>query len=546
MQIRICCAALASALIFCACQADEPLPAQSKTNIVFIMADDLAWADVGYNGAEFYETPNIDALCRSGMEFTNAYPGAANCMPSRACIMSGMYTARTKMWTPGKVSKGDPRYMKLLVPNSENRLGDGQIPTTGMLDPSVTSLAHMLKQADYKTLHLGKWHLNPGDGLGFDRNDVDGRGAGLGSDQRFYGNENVAQWLTDAAVKYIHESKDCDQPFFIYMNHFDVHIPLNARKPVVEKYRTKLVSKRWSRDWNPVYAAMIEAVDTSVGRVWQSLKENGVADNTLLIFTSDNGGSGGSTWNAPLKGSKGSFYEGGIRTPLCMSWPSRISPGTICDTPVTGVDYLPTFADVSGAPLPTTQKLDGVSIVPLMKGQKISERCVYWHYPLYLNGSEQVKPIFGTARMYWRTTPCSVVRQGNWKLIEYFETDAIELYNLETDPSELRDLATGYPEKTSELLANLKRWQVESGANLPVTLNPDFDPTAMPGTRKANSPPSEDSRNPVVTKEVSVNRQRKAAEAKGIPFDPAKAEAIFDRRDKNKDGKLTGDERWNR
>lgn len=459
------------------CSAGESTHTPRRPNIVFIMADDLAWADVGYNGAEFYETPNIDALCKSGMEFTSAYPGAANCMPSRACIMSGMYTPRTKMWTPGRVSKGDPRFMRFLTPNQLNRRGDGRIPTKGSLDPSVVSLAHMLKQADYKTLHLGKWHLGRENSLGFDRNDVNGLGAGLAMDQKFYGNKDVAKWLTDAAVKFIADNKDDAKPFFVYLNHYDVHVPLNARDAVVHKYRRKLADRKWSRDWDPVYSAMVEAVDRSVGRVWQSLKDNGLAENTLLVFTSDNGGHGPATWNAPLKGSKGSFYEGGIRTPLCMTWPREINPGTVCHTPVTGVDYMPTFADLAGVPPPTTQKLDGVSIAPLMRGQPIAERAIYWHYPLYLSGRVQTKPIFGTDRMYWRTTPCSVVRKGDWKLIQFFETNTTELYNLKQDPGEQRDLATDHGDKHDELLSLLKKWQTDSDADIPESLNPDFDPS---------------------------------------------------------------------
>lgn len=459
------------------CNAEDPSKNQRKPNIVFIMADDLAWADVGYNGAKFYETPNIDALCWSGMQFSSAYPGAANCMPSRACIMSGMYTVRTKMWTPGRVSKGNPSFMRFLVPNQENRLGDGKIPTKGTLGPSVVSLAHMLKRADYRTLHLGKWHLGREKSLGFDRNDVDGRGAGLEKDQKFYGNKDVAEWLTDAAVEYIADNKDETKPFFIYLNHFDVHVPINARDAVIKKYRKKLATRKWSRNWDPVYSAMVEAVDRSVGRVWKSLKDNGLAEDTLLIFTSDNGGHGPATWNAPLRGSKGSFYEGGIRTPLCMSWPGKIKPGSVCNTPVTGVDYMPTFADLAGVAPSVTQKLDGVSIVPLMTGHSIAERAIYWHYPLYLSGRVHTKPVSGTNRMYWRTTPCSVVRKGDWKLMQFFETNTTELYNVEQDPGEQSDLATDHVDKIDELLPLLKKWQIENDANIPATLNPDFDPS---------------------------------------------------------------------
>lgn len=450
-----------------------------KPNIVFIVADDLGWADVGYNGAEFYETPNIDALCKSGMEFSMGYPGAANCLPSRSCIMSGMYTARTKMWQPGKVAKGEPELMRLLVPNQSNKKGDGSIASTTSLDPSVMSLAEMLKQVCYKTLHLGKWHLGR-DGQGFDQNNSDGRGAGLEMDNRLYGDENVAEWMTDTAVDYIAENKD--EPFFLYLCHWDVHVPINARRNVVEKYQKKKDSKTWSQDWDPVYAAMVEAVDVSVGRVWQALKDNGLAEDTLLIFTSDNGGFGGATWNAPLKGSKGGFYEGGIRVPLCMSWPGTIQPGTVCETPVTGVDYMPTFAEVARASLPDEkrQPQDGVSLVPLMKSKTIAERAIYWHYPMYLSGQVQVKPIYGTDKMYWRATPCSIVRMGDWKLMQFFETDTTELYNVKEDIGEKIDLASKHPEKVSEMLKSLKKWQRETGADIPSALNPGFDPTFKP------------------------------------------------------------------
>ncbi|MDF7823456.1 sulfatase [Pontiellaceae bacterium B12227] len=443
-------------------------------NIVFIMADDLGWMDVGYNGAEFFETPNIDALCKSGMEFSMGYPGAANCLPSRACIMSGMYTARTKMWQPGKVAKGEPSLMRLLVPNQSNKRGDGTISSTTSLDPAVVSLAEILKQADYKTLHLGKWHLGK-DGQGFDQNNTDGRGAGLEMDNRLYGDENVAEWMTDTAVDYIAENKD--DPFFLYLCHWDVHVPINARKNVVEKYRKKLDSKTWSQDWDPVYAAMVEAVDVSVGRVWQALKDNGIEEDTLLIFTSDNGGYGGATFNAPLKGSKGGFYEGGIRVPLCMSWPGTIKSGTVCDTPVTGVDYFPTFAELAGASLPdaASQPLDGVSLVPLMKGNPIAERAIYWHYPMYLSGRVQVKPVYGTNRMYWRATPCSIVRKGDWKLMQFFETGSVELYNIKEDIGETKDLAVSHPEKADELLKMLGKWQVKANADIPTSLNPAFN-----------------------------------------------------------------------
>jgi len=446
----------------------------AQPNIVFIMADDLGWADVGYNGAEFYETPNIDALCTSGMRFDDAYPGAANCMPSRSCIVTGMYTPRTHMWTPGGKAKGNVDYMKFLVPNKSNNEGNGVFPSLLQLEPSVVSVAETLKQAGYKTAHFGKWHLGS-DGQGFDVNDTNGKGAGL--DKKFYGNEDVAEWLTDAAVNYISDNKD--NPFFIYLCHWDVHTPLRARKEVVDKYEAKLASKEWSKNWNPTFAAMIEAVDISVGRIRQALIDNGVADNTLLIFTSDNGGFSGSTWCEPLKGAKGAFYEGGIRVPLCISWPAAIPPDSVCKIPVTGVDYLPTFADLAGATLPASQPVDGASFVPLLNGETaLTDRAIYWHYPLYVQGLSYAKvlPVHSTSFMYWRATPCSVIRKGDWKLMQFFESGKTELYNIKQDLSEQTDVSASYPEKLAELLAELEDWQATTNAVIPTTLNPHFDP----------------------------------------------------------------------
>jgi arylsulfatase A-like enzyme len=447
-----------------------------RPNIIFIMADDLGWADVGYNGAPFYETPHIDALCTSGMQFNHGYPGAGNCMPSRSCIMTGMYTPRTQMWTPGMLSKGNTRYMKFLVPSRGGK-ENNVFPSLQQLEPSVVSAAETLKQVGYRTAHLGKWHLGP-DGQGFDRNDTNGKGAGL--DKKFYGNPDVAEWLTDTAVDYIKQNRD--HPFFVYLCHWDVHGPIRARSKVVEAYRKKLAGKQWSKDWNPTYAAMIEAVDTSVGRVRQAVRDAGIAGNTLLIFTSDNGGASGATWSEPLKGAKGAFYEGGIRVPLCMSWPGTIKPGSTCDTPVTGVDWLPTFAELAGAPLPTRQPVDGASVVPLMQGKPgaLADRAIFWHYPLYLQGSAHGKviPVHGTERMYWRATPSSIIRRGDWKLMQFFESGKTELYNIRQDIAEKTDLSTKHPEKAAELLKELQQWQAGTRATIPTKLNPAFNPAA--------------------------------------------------------------------
>lgn len=445
----------------------------SKPNIVYIMADDLAWADVGFNGAKFYETPHIDALAAQGMRFSDAYPGASNCMPSRATIMTGTYTARTQMWTPGSRSKGDKKYMKFLVPRRGDTEGDNTIPRNETLDPSFTTIAEVLKPSGYTTAHLGKWHLGP-DGHGFDLNDTNGLGGSLS--EKHYGHIDVAETLTDRAVRFIEE--ESDNPFFIYLCHWDVHTPIRARPEVVAKYDKKLKSRHWDYEWNTTYAAMIEAVDTSVGRVYEALKAQGIADNTLFIFTSDNGGHSGATPNKPLYGAKGAFYEGGIRVPMFAVWPKVVKSGTVCKTPVTGVDYLPTFADVAGAALPVNQPVDGRSIAPLLHGKTaLEDRSIYWHYPLYLQGNtyNRILPIHGTDTMYWRATPCSVIRKGDWKLIQFFESDTVELYNLRNDIGEAKDLSKKYPEKSSAMLLELKRWQKESQAPIPTQINPDFE-----------------------------------------------------------------------
>ncbi len=367
-------------------------------NLIFIMADDLGWADVGYNGASFYETPHIDALCASGMKFNSAYPGASNCMPSRACIVSGMYTPRTQMWTPGGKAKGEAAYMKFLVPRREDDSGDGIFPSKTSMDPSVTSIAEVLKSAGYMTARFGKWHLGP-DTQGFDLSDPNGLGG-----------------------------------------------------PEVNYYN-----------------------DIGVGRIREAVQAQGLAGKTLIVFTSDNGGFSGATWNEPLKGAKGAFFEGGIRVATCMSWPGVIKAGSVCETPITGVDYLPTFAQLAGANLPTHQPVDGQSLVPLILGKSALEnRSIFWHYPLYLEGAQYntVVNVYDTDIPYWRATPCSVIRQGDWKLMQFFEDDSVKLFNLKEDLGEIRDLAHSQPEKAAMLLEELRAWQKRTGAVIPSVLNP--------------------------------------------------------------------------
>ena len=443
--------------------------AADKPNFVFILADDLAWSDVGFNGTKFYETPNIDRVCKTGMKFNRAYSGGPNCLPTRACLISGMYTPRTQIWTPGGKSKGKSSYMRLKVPTNGEKWDT--IPSNLELKPSVTSIAEVLKEAGYKTARYGKWHVGK-DTQGFDISDPSGKGAPPG--KKFYGNIDVHEWLTDAGVKFIEDNRS--NPFFLYISHWDVHTPIRARKEIVKIYDEKLKNGNWDRKWNTTYAAMIHAVDLSVKRVHAKLVELGIDKNTVFVFSSDNGGHAGATTNKPLKGAKGALYEGGVRVPTFITWPSTVKSGSECNTPITSVDFMPTFAELAGAKLPTNQPVDGSSIVTLLKGEAMKERSIFWHYPLYLTGTGEGKviPVHGTVNMYWRGVPASMIMKGPWKVINFFEDNSFKLYNIEKDLSESKDLSSEYPEVAKSLIEELKKWQQETKAVIPTVENDKF------------------------------------------------------------------------
>ena len=452
-------------------------------NIVFILADDLGWHDVGYNGEEFFETPHIDRLAASGMRFDRAYSGGPNCLPTRACLLSGMYTPRTQMWTPGGLSKGAGRLMRLRVPGPSDP--DSDFPTKLHLEPSVVSLAEMLKSAGYATARFGKWHVGP-DTQGFDVSDTNGHGGDLAD--RFYHVAEVTRWLTDASLEFIERHRD--RPFFVYLSHWDVHVPLVADSAIVEKYREKRSSGRWDGPKNPTYAAMIEAVDTSVGRVRDKLQALGIAENTLLVFSSDNGGQGATTSNAPLRGEKGSLYEGGIRVPTTICWPREIAAGSQCDVPITSVDFMPTFAEVAQATLPAEQPVDGQSLVPLWSDKtNWTDRAIFWHFPLYLRSNgHPVEPVLGTDVMYWRAVPSSAICRGDWKLIENFEDNSAWLFNLRDDVGESTNLVARHPQVAAQLRAQLRDWRARVAAPVPQQTKPQFDPVAADRFANPNAP----------------------------------------------------------
>ena len=441
-------------------------------NIVLIFADDMAWADVGYNGQKDFETPHIDQMAADGIRFDAAYSGASVCSPSRACLLTGMYTPRHNIYHPGARARGNLSDMKLAVPNrkKKNETYDW-FTATEELAPKFQSFAEVVNSRGYATARIGKWHVGP-DEQGFDLS------ASPGNDYR---DRNGTRTLTDAGIEFMHDHKD--EPFLLFLSYYDVHIPLLANKKIEEKYRAK--KEKTGRDFNPAYAAMTEAVDTGVGRVRAELKKLQLEENTLVIFTSDNGGFPGATNNRPLNGYKGNLYEGGIRVPSCMTWPGKIQKGTTCATPITFVDYLPTFAELTGASLDDhKQPIDGVSLVPLMMGETIPERAIFWHFPLYANLSGRVDkasapgtfPVFGTERLYWRGVPATAIRRGNYKLLYFYEDQSVKLFDLVDDIGESTDLSTTQPEIAARLLKELKEWTTAVDAPTPTRINPLFKP----------------------------------------------------------------------
>lgn len=445
-----------------------------RPNLVFILADDLGWQDCGFTGAKFFETPHLDRFASQGMHFTAAYSGGPNCAPTRACLMSGTYTPRHQIYTPGGESKGNPKFMRLLVParDRKNKALNEQARTfkiSNQLDPKFVCIPEVLKPAGYESARIGKWHLGP-DTQGFDLSTSNGKD---GVDRNHYGDVDVAEMITDRALRFIEDHKD--GPFFLYLTHFDVHTPHRSKEAIAARYREKLeaLPKRDRENFNPVYAGMIEAVDTSVGRVVAKIDELGLGENTLIVFSSDNGGLPQVSQLEPLRGQKGSLFEAGTRVPTAMRWTGTIEAGSTCDVPITSVDFLPTFAKLAGASLPETQPIDGTDIFGLMRGEPMSERSIFWHYPLYLQGRGLEFGVPGGKTYSWRGFPSTSLRRGKWKMVEFFESDRVGLYNLEEDPGEQNNLAEAMPKLAAKLRAEIDAWQAETGAPIPSQPNPE-------------------------------------------------------------------------
>lgn len=467
---------VAGAAAACAA-ADAP---SRRPNVIFILADDLGYTDLGCYGSRYYETPNIDRLAKEGMRFTDGYACGPNCAPTRAALMSGQYGPRTGIYTVGSIERFNWRSRPLRPVDNVVRL-----------PLEVVTLAQAMKAAGYRTGLFGKWHLGQNEAYhparrGFDEAIVSmGKHFDFTSPRVEYpAGTYLADFLTDRSLDFIRRHKD--EPFFLALHHFGVHSPFDARQELIDRFKEK--PGVGGHD-DPTYAAMIASLDESVGRVMALLDELGLAEETLVIFTSDNGGMGGYaregikragdvTDNAPLRGGKGMLYEGGIRVPYVFRWRGTVAPGTTCREPIISVDLYPTLVQVAGGTVPEGQALDGVSYAKLLKGDggggggaNLARDAIYWHFPGYLGAGQ------GT----WRTTPVSVIRSGDWKLMEFLEDGRVELYHLRKDVGEREDLSRTMPEKAKELREKLHAWRKQVDAPMPGKHTPE---EGSAGTRR--------------------------------------------------------------
>ena len=454
--------------------------AADRPNVVFILADDLGWRDLSIQGSTFYETPNIDRIGREGMRFRQGYATCQVCSPSRASIMTGKYPARLAItdWIGAAAGTDWKRNTKLLPAHYHHQLS---------LDE--TTLAEAFREGGYRTFFAGKWHLG-GEGSfpedhGFDIN-VGGhhRGSPPGGFFSPYTNpkmesgpagEYLPLRLGQETSTFIEENKD--RPFLAYLSFYMVHAPLETTEALWAKYRDKASRERKPNHRfiidrtspvrqvqdHPVYGGMVEAMDMAVGLVLETLDRLGLDENTIVVFTSDNGGvsagDGKATSNLPFRGGKGRQWEGGIREPYFIKWPGVVQANSVSDVPAIGTDFYPTLMEMAGLPMRPTQHVDGLSLVPVLKGGEISDRPLFWHYPHYGNQGGE---------------PSSIMREGDWKLIYYHEDGRCELYRLSEDAGEQHDLADEHKDKVQAMFQKLVAWLQETDARMPF-LNPEYD-----------------------------------------------------------------------
>jgi len=451
-----------------------------KPNIILILIDDLGWRDVRCFGSNLYETPNINRLAAEGMRFTDAYAACPVCSPTRASIMTGRYPARLPLTD--------------YIAGRRTRKGSPILPANYLfyMPTEEVTIAEVLKSAGYATCHVGKWHMGGAkqylpENQGFDVN-IAGTGSGMPRSffwPRWKGNppiegnfdgEYLPDRLSQEACKFIEAHKD--EPFFLYLSHYAVHIPIEGKEDKIARYKAKIEATRPAKGQqkNPYYAAMVESIDDSVGRIMQTLLRLKIDDRTIVFFFSDNGGLATpegprtpATTNAPLRAGKGFLYEGGIREPWIVRWPGVVKPGKVCKEPVVSVDFFPTICEMAGldpASVKTNGPIDGLSIVPLLNNPLASlhREAIYWHYPHYSNQGGR---------------PGAAIRAADFKLIERYEFGDLELYNLKKDIGETTNLADKLPGKAHQLHRMLRRWRTGVNANMPRP-NPNYLPGLNP------------------------------------------------------------------
>ena len=437
-------------------------------NIVLINVEDLGWKDLGFMGSEYYETPNLDALAKEGMIFYNAYAGAANCAPSRACLLSGLNTPRHGVYTVSPSDRGNSKTRKLIP-----------IKNTDHLNDTIYTLPQMLKSAGYITGSFGKWHVgNDPKEQGIDVN-VGGSAKGNPGKGGYFSPYKIdhitngpdGEYLTDRitkeAISFVEKYRDTT--FFLYLPFYTVHTPIMGKEKLIEKFKAKKGSNGQNR---PDYAAMVASMDENVGKLLSSLKANGLEKNTLVIFTSDNGGIRAISEQNPLRAGKGSYYEGGIRVPLLIKWPGKIKPNSSATARVSNMDLYPTLQNIA-SPDKKAPLLDGIDLEPIFSGKSQVKRDLFFHFPIYLQEYQGLQD--GSRDPLFRTRPGSVIISGDWKLHEYFEDGPLELYNLISDPSEENNVAEQNPDKTQELLEKLMEWRKATNALVPSQKNNEYD-----------------------------------------------------------------------
>jgi arylsulfatase A len=451
-------ATLSGVMAYAPAAAAAPAPASGKPiNFLFILADDMGWNQTGYGGSTFYETPNIDRIAHEGIRFKNAYCAAPICTPSRAAILTGRYPARIHLT---EYIPGDPYPWAKLLPPDEVK----------MLPLDEITIPEMLKPKGYVSAMIGKWHLakdynytpgRPGEpaSQGFD---VEHLTVKPEDDSNPNQDAHHVVEITNEAVKFIEANRD--RPFFCYVAHNVVHRPIMEHADLIYKYREKPASDLAIN--NAIMGAMIERMDTGIGVLLQKLDELGLADRTVVVFFSDNGGYDKLQAQDPLRGGKSMVYEGGVRVPLAIRWPGVVKPGTVSDTPVIGCDFFPTFAEIAGVKS-FDHAIDGVSLVSLLRGGPAPSRdALFWHYPHYHRFNYQ---------------PSGAIHVGDYKLIEWYERSLtggphpVSLFNLKNDPGETKDLADQMPGLANQLLSRLHQWRKDVGAQ-DMTINPNFDP----------------------------------------------------------------------